>query len=953
MKDEVVVSFESGAIADPNEVRIRRLHGREQLGQLYEFEIHLICANPDGLDDRALLSAASCLVFTRTSTDAGDHREMRRVFGIVASVRDRCFTESAHREYFLRFVPRAWRASLTRTTDIYMDMSVQDIIKQKLSDAGLSDSDVQFRLMDEDPPREFVVQYKETDLAFISRMAEDAGITMFFEQDESAQRDIVVFADNNDAFDDVSPDTVPFSPRGDRQNVFELEATRRLITTAFKSRDYNYRNPSMDLLGEAKIDALGGGMDNDYGDHVRTPAEANRVAKIRAEEQAVDHYNLYGRAEIPQFRAGGTVTIENHPHSAAGKLLLVEVTHDVEQTTFGMSDGTSETYHCDFRAIPLSTPYRPPRITPKPVVPGVVTGLVEHGSDTELGAVDEHGRYRVSFMYDSVADREPGKASRPLRMAQPSAGPDRGMHIPLKPGTEVIITCVNGDPDRPIIAGAVPNPQTYSPVNSSNAEKSIITVNKSTLAFDDREARLKITVGDEHAEENVLQIGAPNAAEQGILLGTVGNATQIANGVFTHIGDSYATFSNAKTDICSNNIVTLAGQPHPMGYWQKGEKLAKDVIAWGKAAAAALDSYKELSALPAKKQKEAAEQKLAAAKQEDAQNPSAKSKKKVARAQADVAAKDAALTKTQASWDALAAEVASSSLGEAAAAAEKGIEFIEAAVKPLHSMMSKMTSALTTKLMHGVTKDAHERMAQAAKDAEERVEADIGSFAADPEDEEEEDGDKPKKYDGMKAAAEGEALCLAASTHTAAMMAEKNAFVFGIEYATLGSDKVASLISGESAHIKAVKAVELCAVEDVKITANDLIDLQSDVSVKIVGHADETEANMPSDCSVFILSDKGTTVEAKSKHIWLDAKDGGIFAHASATAALSAGGGFGVVATDSDVNIGALSSADSDGVSAGSDKICIKDGKIEAEGGGAKLKLDGKCTIEGDKILLG
>ena len=951
MKDEVVVTFESGAIADASEVQLRLLRGREQIGQLFEFELHLIGSNPDGIDDRALLSSAASVTFFRsTGLDGDAHIELRRIYGIVASVRDRCFTESRHREYLLRFVPRAWRTSLTLTTDIFMDMSVPEIIERKLEDAGLGSNDFELRLMGEHAKREFIVQYQETDLAFISRLCEDAGISFFFEQDDDKKAEIMIFADHNGAFTTIDPATVPFAPRGEHLNVFQLETTRRLITTDFKTRDYNYRNPAMDLLGEAKVECLGGGMSNEFGDHVKTPAEAAEVAKIRAEEFAVDHFNLHGRADVPGFRAGGKVTIENQPHADAGELLLIEACHMVEQSTFGMSDGVAETYHCDFRAIAATTPYRPPRITPKPVVSGVVTGLVEHGSETEHGPLDDHGRYRVSFMYDSVTDRDAGKASRPLRMAQPSAGPDRGMHIPLKPGTEVMITCVNGDPDRPIIAGAVPNPQTYSPVNASNAEKSIITVNKSTLAFDDREARLKITVGDEHAEENVLQIGAPNAAEQGVLMGTVSNATHIANGVFTHVGDDYSSFSNAKTDICSNTIVSLAGQAHPMGYWTKGEKLAKDVIKWGKAAAAALDSYKELSALPAKKSKKEAEKKLAKAKQDDAKNPTAESKKKVARAEADVAKKDAALTKTEESWDALAAEVASSTLGEAAAAAEKGLEFIDAAVKPLHSLMSKMTSTLTTKLMHGVTKDAHERMKQAVVDAEERVEADLGEFAKDPDDEE--DSDK-KKFDDMEASAEGEAIHLQASTHTCAIMAEKNAFLFGMEYATLGSDKVASIVSGEAINIKAVKAIEVAAVDDVKITSNALIDLQSDVEVKIVAHADETEANMPSDCSVYIFSEKGTTIEAVAKDIWAHAKDGGVFAHGSKTAAISSGGGFGLVAGDSDVTIGAMSSADSDSISGGSDKICIKDGEIEAEGGGAKVKLDGKCTIEADKILLG
>jgi type VI secretion system VgrG family protein len=942
MKDEVAVSFESGAIVDANEVRVRHLYGREQIGQLYEFEIHLICSNTDGIDDRALLSSAACIVFTRSSADGADQHEQRRIYGVVATVRDRCFTESRHREYIVRFVPRAWRLGLTLTTDIYMDMSVKDIVQRKLEDAGLAAADMDFRIMGGDAPREFVVQYQETDLAFVSRLVEDAGIAFYFEQDDDKRAEVIVFSDNNDAFEEISPAVVPFAPRGDRINVFELEATRRLITTDFKARDYNYRNPSMDLLGEAKLDALGGGVSNEYGDHVKTPDEAHRVAQIRAEEMAVDHYNLHGRGDVPQFRAGGTVTIENHPHSAAGELLLVEVTHEIEQTAFGTGDGTAEHYHCDFRAIPLSAPFRPPRITPKPTVAGVLTGLVDHPTETEHGPLDAEGRYRITFMYDSVTEREPGKASRSVRMAQPSGGPDRGMHIPLRSGTEVILTCVNGDPDRPIIVGAVPNPQTYSPVNSSNAEKSVLKVNKSMLAFDDRDARVKLTVGDEHAEENVLQIGAPNAGEQGVFIGTIANATTIANGVLTTIGDDYASFSNGKVDLCSNNVIAVAGQAHPMGYWTKGEKLAKDVIKWGKMASAALDSYQTLATLPAKEKKAKAEKKLAKAKADDAKNSSAETKKDVAKAEADVAAKDLALTKAEESSGQLVAGLLAGTIGDVVAATEKGVEFLDGVIKPLHSLMSKMTSSLLSGLMHGVAKDAHERMTQAVKDAEERVEADLGKFAKAPGD----DDDDKSKISEMAAKAEGEALHLNASTHTAAVFSEKNAFFFGMEHATLGSDEVTSVVSGETLNIKAVKDIEMAAVEAIKITASKLLDLQSDKEIKIVGHDGEDDASIPSGTSVFLFGEK---------HIYVDSKDGA-FLHGKSTSALAAGGssGFGVYASDSKVHLGALGSADSPDVS-GKDESTVKveDGKIKLEGGGAEVTLDGKIKMDGDKIQLG
>jgi type VI secretion system secreted protein VgrG len=54
-------------------------------------------------------------------------------------------------------------------------------------------------------------------------------------------------------------------------------------------------------------------------------------------------------------------------------------------------------------------------------------------------------------------------------MAEPYGGPTSGMHFPLPPGTEVIVACINGDPDRPVIVGAVPSAQTPSVVNAATS----------------------------------------------------------------------------------------------------------------------------------------------------------------------------------------------------------------------------------------------------------------------------------------------------------------------------------------------------------------------------------------------------------------------------------------------------------------------------------------------------
>jgi type VI secretion system secreted protein VgrG len=124
-----------------------------------------------------------------------------------------------------------------------------------------------------------------------------------------------------------------------------------------------------------------------------------------------------------------------------------------------------------FRAIPADRTYRPPRVTPKPRISGLVTGIVDPGPagpGAKYAQIDEHGRYLVRFLFDTTPPGE-RPVSRRVRMVQNHAGENYGTHFPLHPGVEVVVGFVDGDPDRPLIVGAVPNPMKPSPVTHAEA----------------------------------------------------------------------------------------------------------------------------------------------------------------------------------------------------------------------------------------------------------------------------------------------------------------------------------------------------------------------------------------------------------------------------------------------------------------------------------------------------
>ncbi|WP_437986099.1 type VI secretion system tip protein TssI/VgrG [Sorangium sp. So ce117] len=571
MKDILSARLESPAFS-ADAIELHELTGREVVSQPFEFQLHVVCKTPEGLDEEALLAEPAALVFLR-----GD-REERRLFGVISVVRDALHTETLHMAYTLTFVPRAFRMTLTETSEIFMDLTVPEVIKTKLQRAGLQEGDdFELRLVSDHPPREYIVQYKETDLHFVSRLAEHLGISFFFEHRDG--RDVIVFSDANSGFQPIAGGgRAHFYPRGDRLGVYRLEGTTRTIPSRYVVKDYNYRTPHVPLMAAATVSAASGGDIVEYGAHFKTPDEAERIAAIRAEELRAGRKVFDGASDVQALAAGARLTLEGHPRGDV-ELLLVEVRHRLQQATLNAGTGNERAYANEFRAIPFSTAYRPPRLTPKPRVHGVITGVIDAAAKGQYAEVDETGRYRVRFLFDTSA-ADDGKASRLIRMAQPHAGAGYGFHFPLRSGVEVILTFIDGDPDRPIIAGAVPNPHTPSTVDAKNARRNVIrTGGGNEINIDDNEGEERIKLSTPYGGAT-FQLGSPNTPEAGAAITTKEAYTAVANAGVSTLTSVSTVMSDVASVLASGNIVNHAGAASVMEALkgEKGQKLLDGVL---------------------------------------------------------------------------------------------------------------------------------------------------------------------------------------------------------------------------------------------------------------------------------------------------------------------------------------------------------------------------------------
>lgn len=449
---------------DAENLGVRRVEGYERISSLYRFDVALAQRHGEAapIDPDDVIGSSVTVAFF----DEGG-AELRRINGVVTAVRLRTDGLTPHPAYDLEIKPTAHRLEHFTTQEIFMDMTVPEIIAEKLKRHHL-EGYYDLRTTGDYPKREFVVQYKESDLAFISRIAEHAGLAYWFEQGDDGET--MVFSDHNGAFESFGE--VPYVATGDASGVFDLATRSCTVPGLHVVSDYNYRRPELDLGVAVPLDAPGtvGGF-VEYGSHHKSPEEGNALAKIRAEEAQCRRRQHDGKSAVAGLGAGMVFHLDDHPFVGSDSLLVIEVRHHFEQT-FGTDDADTQGYRNELLAIPAAHTYRPPRTTPRPRIYGVVSGIVQPGPDGEVGGVarlDDQGRYTVQFHYDTTQAGEK-KASRPVRMAQPFAGTEEGMHFPLAPGTEVLLIFIDGDPDRPIIVGALANPHTPSPVTATNSE---------------------------------------------------------------------------------------------------------------------------------------------------------------------------------------------------------------------------------------------------------------------------------------------------------------------------------------------------------------------------------------------------------------------------------------------------------------------------------------------------
>lgn len=387
---------------------------------------------------------------------------------------------------------RSWLWFLTRRTDlrIFQDMTVVDIIQAVLGEYGFS-GHIKVMLSHSYQPREYCVQYRETDLDFIDRLMQEEGIYYYFDQTPTTEQMVLV----DDMARHVSiaqPSTISFRPYTlrstlavDEPFVYSWGAQQKVRSGKVVLDDYNFETSTATLTsnnktGRKKAYLVDKNERYDYPGHFRDAGLGEHRARVRMEAEAVPQHAVTGVSDAINMCAGYLFQIADLPRTKGEpkKVLLLECVHHIVQqelfedmieseadyvfSQIGLPHSPKAAYHVDFLGMDAAdTQYRAPLSTPWPKVGGIHTALVVGPSGEEIHT-DKYGRIRVQFHWDRDGKKN-DYSSCWVRTMMPWTGKNWGMIAVPRIGQEVVISFEEGDPDRPLCIGMLYNDMTMPP----------------------------------------------------------------------------------------------------------------------------------------------------------------------------------------------------------------------------------------------------------------------------------------------------------------------------------------------------------------------------------------------------------------------------------------------------------------------------------------------------------
>ena len=433
----------------PNTFKVVSFEYREAYST--PFEISLLLSSPqsavnfsDVLDNQATLSIWR------------NGELLRSVSGMVSSFEQ---GDSGFRQTFYRMEinPELWRLGLRRNSRIFQNESPIDILQSLLTENGVTQ--YRFDLRHEHPPREFCVQYRETDLAFLQRLSAEEGLTYYFEQDGGQTK--LIFSDDAQTLNNGNAVSLPYNLNKKAQLqetvVTAFNRSERVRPSEVKLKDYTFKNPSW----TAEFNKEAGDANNqrsgyehyDYPGRFKDESQGKAFTQYRLESLRTDAHQGWGTSNSAQLSVGGLLQLTNHPNASLNTLWQISrIVYRGSQPQALEQEGGDKatTLENEFEFIPRHQSWRPMQLT-KPRVEGPQIAIVVGPKDEEIYC-DKFGRIKLQFLWDREGQYN-DHSSCWIRVTQPWAGKNWGMIAIPRVGQEIVVDFLEGDPDQPIVTG--------------------------------------------------------------------------------------------------------------------------------------------------------------------------------------------------------------------------------------------------------------------------------------------------------------------------------------------------------------------------------------------------------------------------------------------------------------------------------------------------------------------
>ncbi|MBI5551576.1 MAG: type VI secretion system tip protein VgrG [Desulfobacterales bacterium] len=595
------VHFDFEIAGFETQFRVLSFSSTEGLSQLFRYDL-FVTAETSDIDLSRIIGLPATLAIS-----TGD--DTRWLSGMVS--RFWWVGESGDLSaYYAEVVPVQWLLWHRYDCRIFQNLSVPQIVSRVLEEANIAADSLDTKLLRKNHAlREYCVQYQESDFNFVARLMEEEGIFYFFRHQYDPKnrrgRHVMVLGDDPSCHATISgKSTVIFNePSGQvpsEEYVYEFQFGHQTRPGRVALCDYNYLRPDLDLKVEAGArDFAHLGIYHYPGSYDTQPA-GNVQARLRLEEmQALTRLGM-GRSVCCRFLPGYFFKLKDHPQKKLSQeYLLYSVSQNgaqrdvssesqsgdlekileqlmgyiplpsigpfsVQQIFDNLKKGLDylfgkekEYYYGNqFHCLPLATPFRPARLTPKPFVRGPQTAKVV-ATGQEKAQMDELGRVKVKFHWDRAPQADDFKRTCFIRMAYSYAGGKHGIQFPPLAGDEVVVDFIDGDPDKPLITGAVYNGLNRPPLKpEEKIENIILTPSQHRLHFSDREAAVTLNTG---GGETLLMKDGEEHTDLGrhIQLQTADeHSLTLAKG---------AKVSGIKLETQKGQKIVLWDEPHPDG----------------------------------------------------------------------------------------------------------------------------------------------------------------------------------------------------------------------------------------------------------------------------------------------------------------------------------------------------------------------------------------------------